>query len=96
MAIDPKKLAALGAEIVEPKDMTAKQKALMSHGGFRPNAGRPKKPDAKKSWARKLSLDVIAYLDSTPNAVETLETTIRNSKGFRTWKKNLEKTISKT
>ena len=58
-----------------------------NHGGSRPNAGRKRDPNAKKSWARKLSLDVIAYLDSTPNAVETLETTIRNSKAFKTWKR---------
>lgn len=68
-------------------EMVEKEKPN-THGGPRENSGRPKKDDAKKAYSTKLSLDVIAFLQSTDNAAATIETSVRNSKAYKLWKKS--------
>jgi len=62
----------------------------MKHGGQRKGAGRKPAPDgtAKIAYGTKLDPVVIEYLRQCSNAAETIETTIRRSKGFREWRRS--------
>jgi hypothetical protein len=58
-----------------------------THGGSRPGAGRKPLLDGKKiPVTKKLSVDIVAYLQSCENATEAIEDAIRRSKGFKAWK----------
>jgi len=62
---------------------------MLKHGGQRKGAGRKPVPDgtAKVPYGTKLDPVVIEYLRQCSNAAETIETTIRRSKGFREWRR---------
>jgi len=57
-----------------------------THGGARKGSGRKPKPDAKQTTSVRLSPLVLDYAreHGVPLA-DTLESTIRKSKGFRAW-----------
>jgi hypothetical protein len=60
---------------------------MTTHGGSRPGAGRKPCPDGKKiPVTKKLSVDIVAYLQTCENATEAIEDSIRRSKGFKSWK----------
>lgn len=63
-----------------------------THGGRRSNqTGRPPKGDRPKVHvAFRLDADVNDYLASTESKIETLESTVKRSKGFREFLKNRE------
>lgn len=57
-------------------------------GGKRKGAGRkPGRHGAKVTLATRVSVDVKAFLESTGNASQTVEDTVRRSKAFREWRK---------
>lgn len=58
-----------------------------THGGKRPGSGRkPKGDEAKQPTSVRLSPQVVAYARETGlNLGETLESTVRRTKAFRTW-----------
>lgn len=57
-----------------------------TRGGSRAGSGRKKDPDARKMVSLRLSLETIAYLATVENKTETVESTIRASKAYKTWK----------
>lgn len=62
----------------------------MKHGGHRKGAGRKPAPDgtAKRPYATKLDPQVVDYLRQRANAAATIETAIRRSKDFRSWRRS--------
>ncbi len=59
-------------------------------GGARAGAGRKPVTDPKVTLSLRVSSDVKKFLETTTNASETTEQTIRRSSAFREWIKNRE------
>lgn len=60
----------------------------MTHGGKRLGAGRKARPDERKRpLAIKLAVELSEYLASCKNKTATIENAVRQSKGFREWRK---------
>ena len=58
-------------------------------GGKRKGAGRkPGRHGAKVTLATRVSEDVKAFLESTGNASQTVDETVRKTKAFREWMKS--------
>lgn len=59
-------------------------------GGARVGAGRKPVSDPKVTLSLRVSSDVKKFLETTANASETTEQTIRRSSAFRQWIKSRE------
>lgn len=65
----------------------------MPRGGSREGAGaKPHGEAPKKPYSTKLPVEVVEYLQSTKNAAQTLEETVRRSLGFKYWIGKKDKT----
>jgi len=70
--------------------MTPEQPKRSGRGGARPGSGAKPLPPGqkKKTYAAKLTPEVIAFLRSNENAAVFIDSTIRRSAAFRLWIKN--------
>jgi hypothetical protein len=63
-----------------------------THGGSRPGSGRKPDPNSKIPVTKKLDRELVDFLQTRPNATETIESALRKSTEFKAWKReNREK-----